>query len=559
MAAAPKAYLIGGHGFEEEGFFRVPEGCTIVAKGIAGAPTTLGQTSVYNRLLCTIPEELLLYPSKHTIELIKNFGSVAVYEAGELCPKFSYELLDCFHTSEIDEGSLCDSYGSGVVDLQLKRASASCEASAFLPDYIKESDYISAWDDVPNRIVKLFSYSVYPTEAQIKERVDAINLEETALEDVLNSDDITVSVTQEELCTRFPGVYYNFVCRDRELYTRTHLDPEKVSRVPPKNFPLPAVRQIFMNRINEAERKRKGLLKDYYTSTPYKEERAKGYLNQRMERPRPHVLHPEEMGQTIWGAMRSYDEDTVLRDYIYRLSSSKNTVVRKRAILNYKSPGAVVNSQGTVLAAPGEGSILWLAIHKRMSKLIEPLIQLGARVDDLVLGKSLIQIADEVSPEMGRVIRKATKDKCFPYAVEESGLSCYGAAPPPGKQCCRTCEDVRAAYARMTGRGVLGTLKATLAAFGRQAWAFDPSKILQCRAPKGPNARWNKPWVPNTRRVARNSSKKRARGNNASPRRTKKERKSSQDNSVVPYMLPGITEPYVTTLPGFTPKPRGWW
>lgn len=552
--AAPKAYLIGGHGFEEEGFFRVPEGCTIVTKGIAGAPTLLGATRIYNKRLCTLPEEVLLNPSEHRTALIKNFGSVAVYEAGELCPKFSYALLDCFDTEEINEESFCDGYGSGLIDLQKKRASSSCEESATLSDYVHEWDTI----DLSRHISNFFAYSVYPTEAEIKGKLDAADLEEMSLEDILDSE-ATVSVSQEELCARFPGVYYNFVCRNR---FSTFLLDENAQRVPKHS--MFGHKQIYLNRIDEAERKRRGLLKNYYTSSPYREERARGYLNRRMERPRPHVLHPEEMGQTIWSAIRGEDEDTVLRNYIYRLSSSKNTVDRKRAILNYKSPGAVVDAQGMVLAAPGEGSILWFAIYKNKTKLVEPLIQLGARVDDLVLGKSLIQIADEVSAEMGRIIRKATKDKCFPYAAEESGLSCYGAKPPPGKQCCRTCDDVRAAYARMTGPGVLGTLKATL---GAKGWALDPTKIRQCAAPKGPNARWNKPWVPNTRRANRTAGKKRTRGNNNAsplvelppPSRTTKKRKSSRENSVVPYMLPGITEPYTTTFPGFTPKPRGWW
>jgi hypothetical protein len=466
--AAPKAYVIGGHGFEGDRFFPVPEGCTIVVKALSGGITKYGATKLYNKLLCTMPEANLLYPSKHTSALIKSFGSVAIYTAGELCPNFIYSLLDC--PDEIDADTFCDGYGSGIIDLQEKRGSEDCEASA------ETISYVTDWPtkELSQRITDMFAYSVYPTKESIKANMDTVVPEKTSLEEVLQAK-ATVSISQEELCSLFPGVYYNFVCRSL-AYAKIGMN---------------------RNRINEAERKRKGLLKNYYTSNAYKQP-----VNLRSH----YVLHPVETGQSIFDAIRSEDEDTILRDYIYRLSSSKTTVDRKRAILNYRVPGAVVDYTGNLLANQGEGSILWFAIRNNKPKLIEPLVQLGARVDYLVLGKSLIEIADEVSPEMGRVIRNATKDKCFLYAAEESGLSCYGAKPPPGKQCCRTCEDVKAAYARMMGPGVLGILKATL---GSKGWALDSSKIRQCVNPKGPNARWNKPWPPNTRRANRGGSKKR--------------------------------------------------
>jgi hypothetical protein len=547
--AVPKAYFIGGHGKELEGFFRVPEGCTIIAKSITGSPTELGQTRIYNELLCTMPEEVVLHPLQHKAALIKNFGSVAIYTAHELCPKFSYTLLDCFRLDNFDEDAFCTAYGSGVIDLEKKRASASCEASA----RINSNSDIEQWDlkNLSTHIGDMFTYSVYPTHAEIQEKIDAMDIGEKLLEEVLLSD-FSVSVSQEELCARFPGVYYNFVCRNR--FSSFLLD-DNVQQVP--QYSLFGHKQIYLNRMNEAERKRKGLLKNYYTSTPYKEER----IYERVERPRRYVLHPEEFGQTIWSGIRDEDEDTVLRDYIYRLSSSKNTVDRKRAILNYKNPEALVDSMGNLLANKGEGSILWFAIRKNKTKLVEPIIKLGARVDDLVLGKSLIEIADEVSPEMARVIRNATKDKCFPYAAEESGLSCYGANPPPGKQCCRTCEDVHTAYARMRGLGMLGSLKAIL---GSKGWVLDPSKIRQCVNPKGPNARWNKPWPANTRRANNNTAKKRNRANNnASRLRKTNKHKPSQVNSAAPYIVRGVTAPYVTVFPGFVPptpsKPKGWW
>jgi len=286
-------YMIGGHGGDyypvppdkvvldedgvPEGFFIVPDGCTVVAKANKGQYTFMidkdEPTGMTINGTNALTREMLENPVKHATDLMHLFGIIKIYKEKELCPNFKYVLLACSNnpaattSCKVNNGN--NMYGlSGIISYDLLNDSP-IEAGHKGPmqDYTDISDKISIIFYNRNDAVKfyhakhnlvstirhtagytdsmkegleriittlcgLYSYSVLPDKYMILKHIELakkqyINL---LLKDNLPeySDIIKtfkyyafnkIEITQKELCKQHTGVYYNFVCRAIDILT----------------------------------------------------------------------------------------------------------------------------------------------------------------------------------------------------------------------------------------------------------------------------------------------------------------------------------------------------
>lgn len=99
----------------------------------------------------------------------------------------------------------------------------------------------------------------------------------------------TISVTQEKLCSMFPGVYYNFICRSKGLISKdiytigtdVKLNYNKINLSGPGLLRKNNLHKMLRERVGEAELSRKPYIKKFYTNQQ-KSWRCPvcGYMNQ---------------------------------------------------------------------------------------------------------------------------------------------------------------------------------------------------------------------------------------------------------------------------------------
>jgi hypothetical protein len=257
------AYLIAGHGEEipyntentkeaqekrnqkQKKTFTVPPGCTIV---VHKHPYELSHEfyDMTNKLL-SLPKDVINNPVQHKYEIIKKLGSVVFYEEGEECPYFKYQTLTCF-PSEQPYIQCYGKIGSGVNNLmemkdEFHRPNVNQEKKSKYKDTTINYDnlYLSQdgihtlkMNEVIDLLSDMYRFSVYPTRADVSayitehfaeltgvvpERANRIaGYQPAIIQSILKGITLQefVKPTQEFLCNRFPGVYYNFVCRNTQ-------------------------------------------------------------------------------------------------------------------------------------------------------------------------------------------------------------------------------------------------------------------------------------------------------------------------------------------------------
>ena len=275
----PKAYLIGGHGSELDTYFTVPDGCTIVVNMAVGE---LNIIENYNKAvtgLCSIDKESLLDPDKYSNTIIKNVGSVAIYKAGDKCPSFEYSLTACFKRINLNTGIVNHYYSYCMLKLgvsDITNNTSLCDIYTTIPKnvvkYITKASIQFSASSNDNKIIKfisdLYDLSEYPTKDDVNTILNEIKTEVPStlsgnervtyyLDKLENHKNLII--TQEDLCRIKPGIYYNFVCRQKEDILPTNLNI--VSLVNRKN----GVGKVLRNRISETF-KRKPYIKKYYNS-----------------------------------------------------------------------------------------------------------------------------------------------------------------------------------------------------------------------------------------------------------------------------------------------------
>lgn len=238
------AYYISGHGAIEGGRFRVPEGSTVVVMARPGEKTLGSMFSTF----CRILPDVLLNPTAppNRATLTEHFGSLAFYPAGSWCPNFAYSLASCFGNPFVPQQKfLCTWIGSGVIPLE--RIQDLCGGSlmntVFQPskvaggadvfnadsfDFFTDSDGFKSVEALAAFLgTHIYHNSVEPTATQVQDEL----LRNPVFKEILRKHDLRdeqvfrafealgplIDVSQSDLCSRMPGVYFNFICRPDEL------------------------------------------------------------------------------------------------------------------------------------------------------------------------------------------------------------------------------------------------------------------------------------------------------------------------------------------------------
>jgi len=295
------AYLIAGHGAEVfQQTFEVPPGCTIV---VHTRPYELSYTFTENvNRLVDLPPRFLTNPVQYASEIIKAIGSVAIYQAGEQCPQFKYMTINCISYPNSPYDTCYGYSGSGINDMtKMHYEPKNSYLNIPLQEIVFDRD-LSSLDpgNVKQLVSQLYRYSIYPTMKEVKQfmrdnhdtfladsteysenggeiisEINSVAMMQSILKNLSQWD--VINPTQEFLCHRTPGVYYNLVCRYSEgvnnineyneslqksqirISSARHLSRD-LSNVP-NNMEEKRVKMVEA-RIAEAETKRKGLIRN---------------------------------------------------------------------------------------------------------------------------------------------------------------------------------------------------------------------------------------------------------------------------------------------------------
>jgi len=272
-----KAYWLSGHGGEvsDGSTFTVPPGCVIVVKVSPGKFSYLG--NVYAGKISSMDKNKLKDPLRNTNYLIQNFGSIAIFKPGDVCPLFYYLLLSCMPSDSVGQWSRgCSDLGSGVIDIDNITSSAS---------NIPINPIIDI--NIDKYTANLFEKSEYPTKKKIQSEIAKLPSEFSLFKsplqkfrNLINKLSSVLIIDQKTICeTLGKGVYYNFICRYRGqatlnlegnlLYNSEGNWHSSVKGVEELGSTQANTFRLIRNRIAEAEVKRKGLLHKYYTSPEY--------------------------------------------------------------------------------------------------------------------------------------------------------------------------------------------------------------------------------------------------------------------------------------------------
>jgi len=374
-----KAYWLSGHGGEpnDGSTFVVPPGCIIVVK------VTPGEYSyVYNdyaKKLSSMDKNKLKDPLKNTNYLIQKFGSIAIFKPGDNCPLFNYYLLACFPASTVNYSkgvfekfsSGCNNLGSGVIDID--------NITKPYADIVPITDI-----NIDTYTANLYEKSEYPTKEKIQSEIakfsSEISLPSTSLQkfsSLVEKLDSVLYVNQKTLCeTLGKGVYYNFICRYRGketnvLYGNILTNTEghrhsSVKGIEELGGTQANTLRLIRNRIAEAETRRKGLLRNYYTSPEYL---ATNILK---------FNSPSD----LYSLFNKLKEHPQLRGLV---------LIKIKNIENYRGEFTIDELVNYVDSAGN--SPLSIAVAYQFPDLILPLILLGAKTDILVNGKTLMDLA----------------------------------------------------------------------------------------------------------------------------------------------------------------------
>ena len=311
-------YFIEGHGGENSPHvFTVPKGYTIVVKNYTGS---YGYSTTKPLLkLCSMPTDIIRNPEHHKADIVKNFGSVAIYTAGDVCPDFSYELVSCYLQGN-DGKNLpkiyCDHPGSGVIDIKKidKEIDTKKRNKCKSPGTFSFNDYPSITSDqtfdyidmVIKHVAGMYRWSVYPTPDMVE---FILKQSKELLIPVLHNNNelikkiysiltkgtegllsIKAKATQSELIEKLKGggVFYNFVCRVTTQEIRNTLyeynrnlikNVPKLNRILKDNYRNDNYRNIQLKHIRETIKHRKPSIMNWYKTYGVPQENSEGWIN----------------------------------------------------------------------------------------------------------------------------------------------------------------------------------------------------------------------------------------------------------------------------------------
>ncbi len=224
--SSPPVFMIAGHGAEDDSpKIRVPDGCTLIVRANKGQITRanwITRPFRYDKL-----NDAMAHPedAHNMAELIRALGSLAVYNAGDMCPNFKYIAFSKWADKDSFKPDAYEFTLSGIY-------------RGPFTDYKQEwiwHNYCKAVDEAD--LPSLFEGSLYPTSAQVAAHIE--RAKRTIREDsktLLTGPPDTLhlymeyvknhaglfEISQKDIF-RFmekkehglePGIFYNLVCRD---------------------------------------------------------------------------------------------------------------------------------------------------------------------------------------------------------------------------------------------------------------------------------------------------------------------------------------------------------
>ena len=226
------AFLICGHGDEhrdhDNDMIVVPDNCIIVVLMQYGESMPRVKLVEIHQKLYQLKEEgrsdILHDPLKHIPTLLEICGSVAIYQAGEECPNFDYQLFDCISATE------CYNAPVGVINLDTWSD----------PPYEFENTLRKSAS--PSQIIDYFSSpyedSIYPTKKDIEDTVKEViaqsnaqsNAQTSSLQAIYHAIEKKTDVTLSDILEFRKGefykrVYYHGLCRSKKDVTEALKHP----------------------------------------------------------------------------------------------------------------------------------------------------------------------------------------------------------------------------------------------------------------------------------------------------------------------------------------------
>lgn len=231
------AYVMMGHGYEEDEKLIVPKGCILVVQVHSGESNYFADT-FFKNLFKYPNKDHFLDPDKYYNKLITHIKTfytytkhvnLAIYKEGDICPNLFYSLISHYKKP------------TGIIGLSDSGiAQYPFEYIEDRPNYYFENTKL-----INNEFEEVFDKSIYPTQQEIKKVIH--NMEELPTIDNITNNNEIMRLTDKTLDKLFeklgPGVYYSFLCRNVKNLPNVH-----------NNFIL---NNVFRNRLSEAILQRK--------------------------------------------------------------------------------------------------------------------------------------------------------------------------------------------------------------------------------------------------------------------------------------------------------------
>jgi hypothetical protein len=220
-------FLIGGHGGEPRKTFVVPDGCIIIVHVHYGDKINRDKHFEILSKLYRLKKEVLHDPLAldHLPILFDIYQRIAIYQAGDICPDFSYLLFDC------PDSIACFNSPMGVIDM---------DTWSNPPRYVRENELPKSptHAQIIEHFSKPYRDSIYPTKDQVETKVQEIidqiarNKEESNARNAIEQKPRSLlraifkgikdytDTTQSELCDFRKGVYYHSLCRQKKDITQ---------------------------------------------------------------------------------------------------------------------------------------------------------------------------------------------------------------------------------------------------------------------------------------------------------------------------------------------------
>jgi hypothetical protein len=282
MEEKTNVYTIFGHGGDGKNKFIVPDGCMIITITHKAQLIRGDQHYRCMRNIMKMPMDVLLDPLHNKNKIFKNFKAVTYYPPGKKCPNFEYQFASIFKRTKNNTNNL-DYYtclpGCGLTNVgQFQRDFMHLYDNIGKPDNKITNIPSLTFEGLQHHLKGLYNISTFPKKDVIHGILSNLHTiyemykskdEATAIMNTYRHglriiyDSPLILRNQESLCAEFPGIYYNFSCRDVPdltdlLYTEEG-DPIARNSIPKERKSLKRKVESYDKKLLNYDRQQKKL------------------------------------------------------------------------------------------------------------------------------------------------------------------------------------------------------------------------------------------------------------------------------------------------------------